>query len=129
MSMGKHPCIKPFSKVDTYLTFEWNRIKIFTQHFSKGFKTVIELLIEKGVNANAVDHWKLTPLHYIALVDSANEASKNWSQLESQAMEIVSELFERLMILDDDVCIDIFKAKAIVYKIMELFFSQIIVGK
>lgn len=57
------------------------------------------------MNANAADHWKMTPLHYIALVDSSNEASKNWSQhqFESQAMTIVSKFLEPLMISDDDV--------------------------
>lgn len=48
-----------------------------------GHKKSIELLIENGANANAVDHWKMTPLHYIAIMDFTNGANDDWTEGDS----------------------------------------------
>lgn len=46
-----------------------------------GHKKAIELLIEKGTNVNAVENRDgMTPLHYIAMVDSSSQSHKDWSE-------------------------------------------------
>lgn len=45
-----------------------------------GHKEVIELLIEKGSNVNAVENeYNMTPLHFIAALDSTNFGHENWT--------------------------------------------------
>lgn len=52
----------------------------FSVILSTGYKTAIELLIEKGSNVRAVDNKNMTPLHYIALLESSNVGHRNWPE-------------------------------------------------
>lgn len=45
-----------------------------------GYKKAIEMFIEKGSNVNAVDNKKMTPLHYLASLDSSNKGHRNWTE-------------------------------------------------
>lgn len=46
---------------------------------SIGNKKAIKLFIEKGAHINAVDKWKMTPLHYIPYF----QWRKNWTEDDS----------------------------------------------
>lgn len=47
---------------------------------STGYKKAIKLLIEKGANVKAVDSKNMTPLHFIALLESSNVGHRNWPE-------------------------------------------------
>lgn len=38
------------------------------------------MLIEKRSNVRAVDNKQMTPLHYIALLESSNRGHRNWPE-------------------------------------------------
>lgn len=60
-----------------------------------GYKTIIKLLIEKGANVNALENiYKMTPLHFIVLLDSSKPGHKDWTDndyLSNSNLTCVSE--------------------------------------
>lgn len=56
------------------------KMKEISINLSTGHKKVIELLIEKGSNVNAVEkRWNMTPLHLIVLYDSSFSGHEDWT--------------------------------------------------
>lgn len=61
-----------------WVSIKW--IQFLTNYIKTGFKKSIEKLIEKGANVNAVDDsFNMTPLHFIAVVDSSRSKYPNWT--------------------------------------------------
>lgn len=86
-NMEKHHSIKPSSGVfipNTLISIN-HTIKIYHPlincHTKTGHKKAIELMLQKGVNVNAVENrWNLTPLLYIAVFDFSNEGHNDWTE-------------------------------------------------
>lgn len=59
--------------------FSFTEMSLNFCKLSTGHKKIIEILIEKGANVNAVDNNKMTPLHYIASYDHRPNRV-NWTE-------------------------------------------------
>lgn len=59
-----------------------------------GHKIAIELLVERGANINAKEKIRnMTPLHYMAIIDSSSfHSHKNWSE-DDRISKIALALF------------------------------------
>lgn len=54
-----------------------------SNYVTTGYKKVIEMLIKKGADVNAVDSEKMTPLHYVAAMDNDFGGHEDWTEDDS----------------------------------------------